>query len=74
MYKRQTYNTISSLQHAVRGNAQDKYNAYADEINEQDKRLLTIRGLMKIKDAKEDKRKKISIEEVEPAKEIVKRF
>ena len=68
------YNTISSLQHAVRGNAQDKYNAYADEINEQDKRLLTIRGLMKIKDAKEDKRKKISIEEVEPAKEIVKRF
>ena len=69
-----SYNTISSLQHAVRGNAQDKYNAYADEINEQDKRLLTIRGLMKIKDAKEDKRKKISIEEVEPAKEIVKRF
>ena len=69
-----TYNTISSLQHAVRGNAQDKYNAYADEINEQDKRLLTIRGLMKIKDAKEDKRKKISIGEVEPAKEIVKRF
>ena len=53
-----SYNTISSLQHAVRGNAQDKYNAYADEINEQDKRLLTIRGLMKIKDAKEDKRKK----------------
>ena len=44
-----TYNTISSLQHAVRGNAQDKYNAYAHEINEQDKRLLTIRGLMKLK-------------------------
>ena len=68
------YNTISSLQHAVRGNAQDEYNKYAAEINEQDRRLLTIRGLMKIKEAKEDNRKIIKIEEVEPAKEIVKRF
>ena len=68
------YNTISSLQHAVRGNAQDEYNKYAAEINEQDRRLLTIRGLMKIKEAKEDSRKSIKIEEVEPAKEIVKRF
>jgi glutamate synthase (NADPH/NADH) large chain len=68
------YNTISALQHAVRGNAQDEYNRYANEINEQDKRLLTIRGLMKIKKAEEDNRKSLTIDEVEPAKEIVKRF
>ena len=68
------YNTISALQHAVRGNAQDEYNRYANEINKQDKRLLTIRGLMKIKKAEEDNRKGLSIDEVEPAKEIVKRF
>ena len=68
------YNTISSLQHAVRGNSQDQYDKYANEINLQDKRLLTIRGLMEIKDAEYDNRKEVSLNEVESAKEIVKRF
>ncbi len=69
-----TYSTISSLQHAVRGNAQEEYDKYAQEINLQDKRLLTIRGLMQIENAEYDNRKEIPLDEVEPAKEIVKRF
>jgi glutamate synthase (NADPH/NADH) large chain len=54
----------------VRGNSQDRYNAYAAAINEQSERLLTIRGLMELKQAE----KPIDLSEVEPAVEIVKRF
>jgi glutamate synthase (NADPH/NADH) large chain len=69
-----TSGTVSALQHAVRGNLPDQYRAYARVSNEQTERLLTIRGLFRIKTAEEDGRKPIPIEEVEPAKEIVKRF
>ena len=43
-------------------------------INEQSERFLTIRGLFRIKSAEEDGRKPVPLDEVEPAKEIVKRF
>src|SRR5437763_14503857 len=66
--------TVSTLQHAVRGNSLDHYKAYAKVSNEQSERLLTIRGLFRIRTAEEDGRKPVPIEEVEPAKEIVKRF
>jgi glutamate synthase (NADPH/NADH) large chain len=69
-----TAGTVSTLQHAVRGNSLDHYKAYAKVSNEQSERLLTIRGLFRIKSAGEDGRKPVPIEEVEPAKEIVKRF
>jgi glutamate synthase (NADPH/NADH) large chain len=69
-----TPDTVALLQHAVRGNIQDKYNAYAKLLNEQSERLLTIRGLFRIKDATEDGRQPVPLEEVEPASEIVKRF
>ncbi|MBT5185233.1 MAG: glutamate synthase large subunit [Kordiimonadaceae bacterium] len=62
--------SISSLQHAVRANAQDKYNEYANLINEQSEKLMTPRGLFKINSVG----KAISIDDVESAKEIVKRF
>ena len=65
--------TVSTLQHAVRGNSQDKYRAFAKIINEQDT-LVTIRGLFRVKTAEEDERKPVPLEEVEPAKNIVKRF
>ena len=39
---------MSLLQHAVRGNARDKYDAYAKLLNEQNEHLLTIRGLFRI--------------------------
>ena len=66
--------TVATLQHAVRGNSRDKYRAFAKIINEQAEKILTIRGLFRIKTAEEDGRKPVPLEEVEPAKEIVKRF
>ena len=69
-----TTETVAGLQHAVRGNSQEHYNAFAKIVNEQSEHLLTIRGLFRIKDAKEDGRAPVPIEDVEPAKAIVRRF
>jgi glutamate synthase (NADPH/NADH) large chain len=66
--------TVAALQHAVRGNSLDKYRAYARVSNEQSERLLTIRGMFRLKTAEEDGRARVPIEEVEPAKNIVRRF
>ena len=66
--------TIADLQHAVRGNSQEKYRAFAKQLNDQSEKLMTIRGLFRLKDASEIGRTPIPIDEVEPAKEIVKRF
>jgi glutamate synthase (NADPH/NADH) large chain len=65
---------VVALQHAVRGNAQDRYNEFAKLINESSLRMNTIRGLFKIKMADEAGRKPVSIDDVEPASELVKRF
>src|SRR5437868_11167713 len=69
-----TAESVSTLQHAVRGNSVERYRAFAKILNEQSERLLTLRGLFRIKTAEDEKRKPIKLEEVEPAKEIVKRF
>ncbi len=65
-----TPDVVAKLQHAVRGNLPDEYKAFAARINEQNERLLTIRGLMQFKWAETP----VPLEEVEPASEIVKRF
>jgi glutamate synthase (NADPH/NADH) large chain len=65
-----TPNTVARLQHAVRGSLPDEYRSFAQEINEQNERLLTLRGLMRLKPAETP----LSLDEVEPAAEIVKRF
>jgi len=62
--------TISKLQMAVRQNNPTTFQEYADLVDEQSKHLCTLRGLMKLKYADEP----IPLDEVEPAKEIVKRF
>ncbi|MEQ8701203.1 MAG: glutamate synthase-related protein, partial [Bauldia litoralis] len=69
-----TPETVSALQHAVRGNLPEKYRDFARLINDADGRHLTIRSLFRVKDANEDGRQPVPIEEVEPAAEIVKRF
>jgi glutamate synthase (NADPH/NADH) large chain len=69
-----TPHTVALLQHAVRANAHDKFRAFAKFLNEQDEKLLNLRGLFRIKTAEDEGRKPIPLEEVEPAKEIVKRF
>ncbi|WP_040890952.1 glutamate synthase large subunit [Zavarzinella formosa] len=62
--------TVQTLQHAVRKDSREEYDAFAKAANDESRRLCTIRGLMDIKVA----RKSIPLELVEPAKEIVKRF
>jgi glutamate synthase (NADPH/NADH) large chain len=69
-----TAETVARLQHAVRGNSQDHYRAFAKIINDQSERLLTIRGMFRIGTAQEDGRSPVPLEEVEPAKSIVRRF
>ena len=66
--------TVSALQHAVRGNSYEQYTHFARAINEQSTHLYTMRGLFRIKSAEEDGRRPVAIEEVEPAKNIVRRF
>jgi len=61
--------TIHRLQEAVRNNDYKKYLEFAKIINEQEGHLVTLRGLFKFK-----QRKSISLSEVEPANEIIKRF
>ena len=65
-----TPETISKLQHATRANDAKSYGEYSRLVNEQNENLLTFRGLMDFKFADEP----IPLDEVEPAKEIVKRF
>ena len=62
--------TISKLQHAVRSNNPTTFQEYTDLLDQQNRTLCTLRGLLKLKYADTP----IPIEEVEPAKEIVKRF
>jgi glutamate synthase (NADPH/NADH) large chain len=69
-----TPQSVSLLQHAVRGNAREKYEAYAKLLNDQSEHLLTIRGLFRIKEAAEDGRAPVPLDEVESAVDIVKRF
>ncbi len=69
-----TPQTVSLLQHAARGNARDRYDAFARTLNDQSEQFLTIRGLFRIKGAEEDRRAPVPLDEVEPASEIVKRF
>jgi glutamate synthase (NADPH/NADH) large chain len=65
-----TPDAIAKLQHATRGNKYETYKEYARLINDQSRRLMTFRGLFDLKPAAQP----VPIEEVEPAKEIVKRF
>jgi glutamate synthase (NADPH/NADH) large chain len=66
--------SVATLQHAVRGNSFDKYRAFAQMVNEQSRKFLTIRGLFHLRSATDDGREPVPLEEVEAAKEIVKRF
>ncbi len=66
-----TPDAIAKLQHSTRANNFSTYKEYAQIINDQSKRHMTLRGLFEFKI---DPAKAIPIDEVESAKEIVKRF
>jgi len=62
--------TISKLQHAVRQDSFKTFQEYTELIDKQSAQLCTLRGLMKLKKSAAP----VPLEDVEPAKEIVKRF
>ncbi|HEY2257682.1 MAG TPA: glutamate synthase-related protein, partial [Variovorax sp.] len=66
-----TPDAIAKLQHSTRANNFSTYKEYAQLINDQNRRHLTLRGLFEFRI---DPAKAISVDEVEPAAEIVKRF
>ncbi|MFN4359389.1 MAG: glutamate synthase-related protein [Hylemonella sp.] len=66
-----TPDAIAKLQHSTRANSFNTYKEYAQIINDQSRRHLTLRGLFEFKI---DPARAIPVEEVEPASEIVKRF
>jgi glutamate synthase (NADPH/NADH) large chain len=65
-----TPDSIAKLQHATRQNSFQTYREYAELINDQSRRHMTLRGLFEFRFAD----KPLPLEEVEPAAEIVKRF
>ncbi len=60
---------VTKLQHATKQNSWEKYKEFADLVNDRSRTLATLRGLLKFKEGAP-----IPIGEVEPAKDIVKRF
>ena len=63
--------TVFRLQHATRNKRYDIFKQYTDRVNEQSTRLMTLRGLFQFKDGVNPP---ISIDEVESARDIIKRF
>ncbi|MBV8731903.1 MAG: glutamate synthase subunit alpha, partial [Acidobacteriia bacterium] len=62
--------TIAKLQHAVQHKNPQTFQEYTGLIDRQNQQLCTLRGLLEIKKSDNP----IPLDEVEPAKEIVKRF
>jgi glutamate synthase (NADPH/NADH) large chain len=66
-----TPDAIAKLQHAARSTSYQTYKEYAQLINDQSRRHMTLRGLFEFR---VDPRKAIPLDEVEPVKDIVRRF
>jgi len=63
--------TVYRLQHATRAGRYDVFKQYTRDVDDQSERLATLRGLFHLRTGD---RPSISIDEVEPVSEIVKRF
>ncbi len=66
-----TSESITALQHAVRGSSFETFKAFSRHMDDQSQRLLTLRGLFRFAT---EKCTPVPLDEVEPAAEIVKRF
>ncbi len=62
--------TVFRLQHATRAGRYDIFKQYTARVDDQSRRLMTLRGLLEFR----SDRPPVPIEEVEPVSEIVKRF
>ncbi|ODQ85239.1 glutamate synthase large subunit [Mycolicibacterium holsaticum] len=66
--------TVFKLQHSTRTGQYSIFKEYTKLVDDQSERMASLRGLIKFKDSKDTGRAAISLDEVEPASEIVKRF
>ncbi len=75
--------TVFKLQHATRARRFEIFRDYTDRVNDSAARLMTMRGLLRIRgvdapaadgDGVSEVRQPVPIDEVEPVSEIVKRF
>ncbi len=66
-----TPDAVAKLQHAARADSYRTYKEYAQIINDQSRRQMTLRGLFEFR---VDPGRAIALEEVEPASQIVRRF
>jgi glutamate synthase (NADPH/NADH) large chain len=66
--------TVFRLQHSTRTGRYDIFRQYTARVDEQSRRLMTLRGLFAFKDATAGGRQPVPIEDVEPVSAIVKRF
>jgi glutamate synthase domain-containing protein 2/glutamate synthase domain-containing protein 3 len=62
--------TIAKVQHATRSNNFESFQEFSRIVNDQSRKLATLRGLLEFKSVANP----APLEEVEPAKDIVKRF
>jgi len=62
--------TVFHLQHSTRTRQLDIFRKYTQRIDDQSKRLMTLRGLLELRGDREP----VPLDEVEPVSEIVKRF
>ncbi|MFL5259793.1 MAG: glutamate synthase central domain-containing protein, partial [Hyphomicrobiales bacterium] len=61
-----TSQTVSTLQHAVRGDSRDKFREFSRAVNEQGEELLYPRALFRLRPAEDLGRMPVSLDEVEP--------
>lgn len=62
--------TIYKLQHATRTGKREIFSEYTSRVNEQQERLMTLRGLFRFA----PQRPPVALDDVEPVSEIVRRF
>jgi glutamate synthase (NADPH) large chain len=69
--------TVFKLQHATRARKYEIFKEYTHLVDDQSRRLMTLRGLLRIRgvdDGTGTLREPVPLDEVEPVSEIVKRF
>ncbi|NKE35762.1 glutamate synthase large subunit [Natronococcus sp. JC468] len=62
--------TVGALQQSVRANDYERYREFAEQVNDQNQTLQTLRGLLEF----DSERESIPLEDVEPVADIVERF
>ncbi len=66
--------TVFRLQHSTRQRRYDIFKQYTARVDEQSERLMTLRGLFEFAPGDETGRPAITVDEVEPVSEIIRRF